>query len=38
VLVAVSRWFAPNPVRAGTAAPEASDCGDEPCEDLRLAA
>jgi hypothetical protein len=38
VLVAVSRWLAPNPVRAGTAVPEVSDRGDEPCEDLRLAA
>lgn len=38
LLVAVSRWLAPNPVRAGTVEPEASDCRDEPCEDLQLAA
>lgn len=34
-LVAVSRWLAPNPVAAER---EASDCADEDCEELRLAA
>ena len=38
VLVAVSRWLAPNPAPSRTAEPEASDCGDEPREELRLAA
>ena len=38
VLVAVSRWLAPNPVRSGSAVPQASDCRDEPCEEFQLAA
>ena len=35
-VVAFSRWAAPNPVVDESA--EASDCPEEPCEELRLAA
>ena len=37
-LVAVSRWLAPDPLPAEAAAPDSSDCADEPCEALPLAA
>ena len=36
-IVALSRWLAPDPEAIETAA-AGSECGDEPCEDLRLAA
>ena len=38
VLVAFSRWLAPNPAPAVATESVTSDCGDEPCEELRLAA
>jgi phage shock protein PspC (stress-responsive transcriptional regulator) len=34
-IVAFSRWVAPDPLPAAT---EASECGDDECEELRLAA
>jgi len=37
-LVALSRWLAPDPLRADGDSPEASDSAQEPCEELRLAA
>ena len=37
-MVAFSRWLAPDPLPAQAAAADASDCPDEPCGELQLAA
>lgn len=37
-VVAVSRWLAPDPLPAEAGVSDESECGDEPCDELRLAA